>query len=71
MLYLAFFIRQGKRILKKTDWFEMNCINDSSMKPQVKEFIEEVKWMDKKDVKKSLSNSYKSIEQVFKKYFKD
>jgi ADP-ribose pyrophosphatase YjhB (NUDIX family) len=65
------YIRLGKRILKKTDWFEMNCVNDSGMKPQVKEFIEEVKWMDKKEVKKSLGNSYKSIEQVFKKYFKD
>jgi 8-oxo-(d)GTP phosphatase len=65
------YIRQGKRILKKTDWFEMNCINDSSMKPQVKEFIEEVRWMDRKEVKKALGNSYKSIEQVFKKYFKE
>ncbi len=65
------YIRQGKRILKKTDWYEMSCISDSNMKPQQKEFIEEVKWMDKKDVKKSLENSYKSIEQVIKKFFKD
>jgi 8-oxo-(d)GTP phosphatase len=65
------YIRQGKRILKKTDWFEMECLNDSNMKPQLKEDIEEVKWMDKKEARKVLANSYKSIEQVFKKYFKD
>jgi 8-oxo-(d)GTP phosphatase len=65
------YIRMGKRILKKTDWFEMECLNDSNMKPQLKEDIEEVKWMDKKEARKVLSNSYKSIDQVFKKYFKD
>jgi ADP-ribose pyrophosphatase YjhB (NUDIX family) len=65
------YIRMGKRILKKTDWFEMECLNDSNMKPQLKEDIEEVKWMDKKEARKMMSNSYKSIEQVFKKYFKD
>jgi 8-oxo-(d)GTP phosphatase len=65
------YIRMGKRILKKTDWFEMECLNDSNMKPELKEDIEEVKWMDKKEARKVLSNSYKSIDQVFKKYFKD
>jgi 8-oxo-(d)GTP phosphatase len=65
------YIRMGKRILKKTDWFEMECLNDTNMKPQLKEDIEEVKWMDKKEARKMLANSYKSIEQVFKKYFKD
>jgi ADP-ribose pyrophosphatase YjhB (NUDIX family) len=65
------YIRMGKRILKKTDWFEMECLNDSNMKPQLKEDIEEVKWMDKKEARNVLSNSYKSIDQVFKKYFKD
>jgi ADP-ribose pyrophosphatase YjhB (NUDIX family) len=65
------YIRQGKRILKKTDWFEMECLNDSNMKPQLKEDIEEVKWMDKKEARKVLANSYKSIDQVLKKYFKD
>jgi ribosomal protein S20 len=49
----------------------MSCLDDSSMKPQLKEFIEEVKWVDKKDVKKLLKNSYKSIEQVFNKYSKN
>jgi 8-oxo-(d)GTP phosphatase len=65
------YTQKGKRILKKTDWYEMLCMDDSNMKPQLKEFIEEVKWMDKKEVKKVLKNSYKSIEQVFNKYSKN
>jgi len=65
------YTQKGKRILKKTSWYEMSCLDDSSMKPQLKEFIEEVKWVDKKDVKKLLRNSYKSIEQVFNKYSKN
>lgn len=65
------YTQKGKRILKKTSWYEMSCTDDSAMKPQLKEFIEEVKWVDKKDVKKLLKNSYKSIEQVFNKYSKN
>lgn len=65
------YTQKGKRILKKTSWYEMSCLDDASMKPQLKEFIEEVKWVDKKDVKKLLKNSYKSIEQVFNKYSKN
>ena len=61
---------RGKRILKKTDWYEMSCIDDSGMKPQVVENIEEVCWMDIKEVNKALKNSYGSIEQVFNKYEK-
>jgi ADP-ribose pyrophosphatase YjhB (NUDIX family) len=65
------YTQKGKRILKKTTWYEMTCIDDSGMKPQLKEFIEEVKWIDRKDVKKLLKNSYRSIEQVFNKYSKN
>ena len=60
-----------KKILKKTSWYEMSCLDDSNMKPQLKEFIDEVRWMDKKEVKKALKNSYRSIEEVFNKYSKD
>ncbi|MBX9852795.1 MAG: NUDIX hydrolase [Cytophagaceae bacterium] len=65
------YTQKGKRILKKTIWYEMVCLDDTAMKPQLKEFIEEVKWMERKDVKKALKNSYKSIEHVFDKYSKD
>ena len=61
---------RGKRMLKKTDWYEMVCLDDSGMKPQLIEDIQEVRWMDLKDVQKALKNSYGSIEQVFSKYEK-
>jgi len=65
------YTQKGKKILKRTDWYEMVCLDDSNMKPQLKEFIEEVKWMDKREVRKVLRNSYRSIEQVFNKFSKD
>ena len=61
---------RGRRMLKKTDWYEMVCLDDSQMKPQVIEDIQEVRWMDIKEVNKALKNSYGSIEQVFNKFEK-
>lgn len=63
------YLQKGKRILKKTDWYVMNCIDDSDMKPQAEEFIEDVKWMKKEDVQKSLKNSYGSIDEVVSIYY--
>ncbi len=63
------YIRKDRRILKKTDWYIMNCADDSNMRPQLEEFIEEVKWMKKDDVQKALKNSYLSIEEVFSEFY--
>ncbi len=63
------YIRKDRRILKKTNWYIMNCVDDSNMRPQLEEFIEEVKWMKKDEVQKSLKNSYLSIEEVFSEFF--
>ncbi len=57
-----------KKILKKTSWFTMKCINDKYMKPQVDEDIEEVKWLKTKDLFHALKDSYQSIRHVFKEY---
>lgn len=62
--------RNGKNILKKTSWYRMSCIDDSKMKPEVKEQIEEVRWMTPGEIKSALYNSYPSIRQVFRKYYK-
>ncbi len=62
------YIRKDKRILKKTNWYLMNCADDSNMRPQLEEFIEEVKWMKKDEVQKALKNSYLSIEEVFSEF---
>jgi len=64
------YVRKGKRILKRTDWYEMNCLDDSNMQPQLAEFIEDVKWMGYKDVMRSVKNSYASIQEVVEEYYR-
>lgn len=62
------YTRKGKRYLKRISWFRMACINDKNMQPQFEEDIEEVRWMERKEVGKLLKKSYKSIEAVFEQY---
>ena len=64
------YVRKGKRILKRTDWYEMTCLDDSNMQPQLAEFIEELKWMNYKEVNKSVKNSYASIQEVVDEYYR-
>ena len=63
------YIRKDRKILKKTDWYNMDCISDANMRPQIEENIEEVRWMTKEEVMIALNNSYKSIERVFEKFY--
>jgi len=64
------YVRKNRRILKRTDWYTMGCLDDSNMQPQLEEFIEEVKWMSTKEVTKALTNTYHSIEEVFSHFNK-
>ncbi len=59
-----------KKILKKTYWYLMECLDDSGMKPQLKEDIKEVRWMTFPEAKQALYNSYFSIRYVFRTYQK-
>jgi 8-oxo-dGTP pyrophosphatase MutT (NUDIX family) len=63
------YIRKGKRILKKTDWYVMDCSDDSNMRPQVEEFIEDVRWMHMKDAVKAVEKSYASIKDVVNEFY--
>ncbi|GAB3901090.1 hypothetical protein GCM10028803_25150 [Larkinella knui] len=54
----------GSRILKKTKWYHMNCIDDVRMKPQTDEDIERLEWMDQKQTALALTNSFSSIRFV-------
>jgi len=56
-------------MLKKTRWYVMDIIDDSKMAPRIEEDIEEVRWMNPKEVYHSLQNSYKSINYVFEQYY--
>ena len=60
--------QKGQNILKKTTWYEMSCLDDSEMRPQVEEGIELVKWMNKKEMEVALINAYRSIRHVNRKF---
>lgn len=62
--------RGGTDMLKKTSWFLMHNIDDSKMRPQREEDIEDIRWMTRQEVQKALGQSYKSIAHVFQKYEK-
>jgi 8-oxo-dGTP pyrophosphatase MutT (NUDIX family) len=63
------YVYEGKRILKKTTWYSLECLDDSQMMPQVEEDIEDLRWMTHNEVDIALKNSYRSIEAVFDSYF--
>ncbi len=60
----------GKRILKKTAWYAMDCLEDKKMKPQKEEGIEDIRWMSVEEASAALQSSYKSIRAVFDIYRK-
>ena len=64
------YTRNKKFILKKTTWFKMVCVDDSKMKPQKKEKIEKVEWMNNSTIKEILLNSYKTLNHVMIEYYK-
>jgi 8-oxo-(d)GTP phosphatase len=62
--------RNGKRILKKTTWYAMECLDDSKMAPQLEEDIDAVQWMNPREIRNCMYNSYPSIRHVFHEYYK-
>lgn len=58
-----------RAMIKKTRWYVMDVIDDSRMKPQADEDIEDVRWMSQKEVYHALEHSYKSIHYVFERYY--
>lgn len=63
------YMQNGSRIMKKTNWYAMSCLDDTSMKPQLEEDIEQLIWVDPEQAKILLANSYCSINYVADKYF--
>jgi ADP-ribose pyrophosphatase YjhB (NUDIX family) len=57
-------------MLKKTRWYLMECVDDSTLSPQREEDIEDIRWMNQKEVYHALQNSYRSIRFVFEEYYK-
>lgn len=61
----------GNKILKKTSWYIMQCLDDALMKPQVEESIEEVRWMTPQEALSVLPESYASIALVVRHYLSE
>ena len=60
----------GDKILKKTYWYTMYCIDDTDMRPQLEENIVDVQWKGEQELKQAAYNTYPSIRYVFKQYYK-
>ena len=58
-----------RAMLKRTRWYFMDCTDDSRMRPQEAEDIEDLRWMSQKEVYHALEHSYKSIQYVFERYY--
>lgn len=54
----------GSRILKRTKWYRMSSLDDSRMAPQADEDIEKLAWLDPRQTKLALTNSFSSIRYV-------
>jgi 8-oxo-(d)GTP phosphatase len=59
-----------KSILKKTYWFAMENLNDSAMKPQKEEGIDDIRWLTHHEAKVALVNSYPSMRYLYKQFLK-
>lgn len=54
----------GEQILKQTYWYDMEATKNQESKPQTEEDITELKWLQKTDFQKVLSNTFPSIVNV-------
>ncbi|MEP0367119.1 MAG: NUDIX hydrolase [Cyclobacteriaceae bacterium] len=64
------YVTNKKYILKKTHWYQMNCLDDSNLAPQAEENIKEAKWMTLTELRAALYDSYRSIRVVIQEYHK-
>ena len=62
--YHTYRLKKGKRVLKETFWFLMECEGSPEFIPQTEEDIERVEWVDPADLKNYLDNTYQSIIEV-------
>jgi 8-oxo-dGTP pyrophosphatase MutT (NUDIX family) len=54
----------GKHILKESHWYKMKCDSDQKLVPQTEEYITDIKWVKRSDLKKYTSKTYHTIVEV-------
>ena len=58
------FKRNGRYKIKITHWFEMKTQYTGKLQPQESEGISKVTWLNNKEIKEALSNSYANIKSL-------
>lgn len=57
-----------KRVLKKTYWYHMECLDDVNMSPQTDEGIDKVEWKTELESMRCLKDTYHTIKSVINNY---
>ncbi|MEN8248912.1 MAG: NUDIX domain-containing protein [Bacteroidota bacterium] len=60
---------KDKPILKRNQWYEMQCLDSSELRPQKKEGIDKAAFMNKEESEIVLRKSYRSIRYVMRCYW--
>lgn len=64
------YVHNGNRVLKRTKWYRMTCLDDSRMVPQAEEGITKLDWMTVGEARTALTKSFSSIRYVFDEFMK-
>ena len=64
------YIHNGNRVLKRTKWYRMTCLDDSRMAPQTEEGISQLQWMTYAEARTAFTKSFSSIRYVFDEFMK-
>ena len=59
----------NENVIKESWWYKMKSSVNEKFIPQLEEDIELIEWVDKKDLKKYLDNSYRNISEIVNKYY--
>jgi 8-oxo-dGTP pyrophosphatase MutT (NUDIX family) len=59
----------GKHFLKICHWYYITCSSAQTLIPQTIEDITEVKWVNTKDIKEPMENTYPSIKDILRRFF--
>ena len=65
------YLQNEKYVLKRTYWYAMECDDDSNMKPQKSEGIDDVRWMSKSEIEIAMTNTYATIQHILLSYFEN
>ncbi len=60
----------GKNFIKTTHWFYLMCKNEQQLTPQTEENITAIQWVNKNELEIQLSNTYPSIKDILKSFYK-